>query len=122
MTQIPIGAVPDITNNQVQVITQAPNLGTEDIEQFRAQVNTITLKLKERKEQLSRSDVQDIVLDEIEKFSGNYASKNRFENLQEQFETYKKEVDEQTNVRETNLKVGDIVSIAIEDLLPRIPY
>ena len=25
---------PDITNNQVQVITQAPNLGTEDIEQF----------------------------------------------------------------------------------------
>ncbi|WP_186757751.1 CusA/CzcA family heavy metal efflux RND transporter [Echinicola salinicaeni] len=32
--QIPIDAVPDITNNQVQVITQAPNLGTEDIEQF----------------------------------------------------------------------------------------
>ena len=34
MTQVPIDAVPDITNNQVQVITQAPNLGTEDIEQF----------------------------------------------------------------------------------------
>ncbi len=34
MTRIPIDAVPDITNNQVQVITQAPNLGTEDIEQF----------------------------------------------------------------------------------------
>ncbi|WP_215225718.1 CusA/CzcA family heavy metal efflux RND transporter [Echinicola shivajiensis] len=32
--QIPIDAVPDITNNQVQLITQAPNLGTEDIEQF----------------------------------------------------------------------------------------
>ncbi len=32
--QVPIDAVPDITNNQVQVITQAPNLGTEDIEQF----------------------------------------------------------------------------------------
>ena len=29
-----LDAVPDITNNQVQVITQAPNLGTEDIEQF----------------------------------------------------------------------------------------
>ncbi|WP_179348801.1 CusA/CzcA family heavy metal efflux RND transporter [Winogradskyella pacifica] len=34
MTQVPIDAVPDITNNQVQVITQAPNLGTEEIEQF----------------------------------------------------------------------------------------
>ena len=33
-SQVPLDAVPDITNNQVQVITQAPNLGTEDIEQF----------------------------------------------------------------------------------------
>ena len=34
MIQVPVDAQPDITNNQVQVITQAPNLGTEDIEQF----------------------------------------------------------------------------------------
>ncbi|MGO3261852.1 MAG: efflux RND transporter permease subunit, partial [Mesonia sp.] len=34
MSQVPIDAVPDITNNQVQVITQSPNLGTQDIEQF----------------------------------------------------------------------------------------
>lgn len=34
LSKVPIDAVPDITNNQVQVITQAPNLGTEDIEQF----------------------------------------------------------------------------------------
>jgi cobalt-zinc-cadmium resistance protein CzcA len=33
-SKIPLDAVPDITNNQVQVITTAPNLGTEDIEQF----------------------------------------------------------------------------------------
>lgn len=32
--KVPLDAVPDITNNQVQVITQAPNLGTEEIEQF----------------------------------------------------------------------------------------
>ena len=31
VTKVPLDAVPDITNNQVQVITQAPNLGTEDI-------------------------------------------------------------------------------------------
>ncbi len=34
MTQIPLGTVPDITNNQVQVITTSRNLATEDIEQF----------------------------------------------------------------------------------------
>ncbi|VAW28616.1 Cobalt-zinc-cadmium resistance protein CzcA; Cation efflux system protein CusA, partial [hydrothermal vent metagenome] len=34
MMTINLGSVPDITNNQVQVITVAPNLGTEDIEQF----------------------------------------------------------------------------------------
>jgi heavy metal efflux system protein len=31
---IPFGTVPDITNNQVQVITTSRNLSTEDIEQF----------------------------------------------------------------------------------------
>lgn len=34
MTRIPLDAVPDITNNQIQVITTAPNLGAEEIEQF----------------------------------------------------------------------------------------
>src|SRR5690606_285771 len=33
-TQIPIGAVPDITNNQVQVITTSQNLSTQDMEQI----------------------------------------------------------------------------------------
>ncbi len=34
LTQIELGTVPDITNNQVQVITTSRNLATEDIEQF----------------------------------------------------------------------------------------
>ena len=34
LTRIPIGAVPDITNNQVQVITTSRNLSTQDVEQF----------------------------------------------------------------------------------------
>lgn len=34
LTQIPIGAVPDVTNNQVQVITTSRNLATEDVEKF----------------------------------------------------------------------------------------
>lgn len=32
--QIPVGAVPDITNNQVQVITVSSNLATQDVERF----------------------------------------------------------------------------------------
>lgn len=31
---IPVGAVPDITNNQIQVITTSSNLSTQEIEQF----------------------------------------------------------------------------------------
>ena len=34
VSQIPVGAVPDITNNQVQVITTSGNLSTQDVEQF----------------------------------------------------------------------------------------
>ena len=34
LTQIPVGVVPDITNNQIQVITTSRSLSTEDVEQF----------------------------------------------------------------------------------------
>ncbi len=34
LTQLPIDAVPDITNNQVQVITQSPSLAAEEVERL----------------------------------------------------------------------------------------
>ena len=34
LSRISIGAVPDVTNNQVQVITTSRNLSTQDMEQF----------------------------------------------------------------------------------------
>ena len=34
LTQIAIGAVPDITNNQIQVISTSKNLSTQDVEKF----------------------------------------------------------------------------------------
>lgn len=34
LTQLPISSVPDITNNQVQIITTSRNLSTEDVEKF----------------------------------------------------------------------------------------
>ena len=33
-TQIPLDAVPDLTNVQVQVLTNSPALGPEEVEQF----------------------------------------------------------------------------------------
>ena len=34
MIQLPIDAVPDVTNVQVQILTKAPALGAEEIERF----------------------------------------------------------------------------------------
>ncbi len=34
MSKLPIDAVPDITNNQVQIITSSPSLAAEDVERF----------------------------------------------------------------------------------------
>ena len=34
MTQLPIDAVPDVTNVQVQILTKSPSLGAEEIERF----------------------------------------------------------------------------------------
>jgi len=34
LTQVSVDAVPDITNNQVRVITTSPNLATQEVERF----------------------------------------------------------------------------------------
>ena len=34
VVRLPVDATPDITNNQVQIITQAPTLGAQEVEQF----------------------------------------------------------------------------------------
>lgn len=34
LSQLPFDATPDITNNQVQIITQAPSLGAQEVEQY----------------------------------------------------------------------------------------
>ena len=33
-SQLPIDALPDVTNNQVQLITKAPTLAAQEVEQF----------------------------------------------------------------------------------------
>lgn len=34
LSQLPFDSTPDITNNQVQVITTAPSLGAQEVEQY----------------------------------------------------------------------------------------
>ncbi len=34
LIQLPFDSTPDITDNQVQVITQAPSLGAQEVEQY----------------------------------------------------------------------------------------
>ena len=34
LTRLPVDAIPDITNNQVQVISQAPSLAVQEVESF----------------------------------------------------------------------------------------
>jgi cobalt-zinc-cadmium resistance protein CzcA len=34
LSRLPIDALPDITNNQVQIITSSPTLATQEVEQF----------------------------------------------------------------------------------------
>ena len=45
MNIVAVDAVPDITNNQVQVITVSPNLGTEDIEQLKTELFNSTTNM-----------------------------------------------------------------------------
>ncbi|PRY52457.1 cobalt-zinc-cadmium resistance protein CzcA [Arcticibacter pallidicorallinus] len=62
---LPIDAVPDITNNQVQVITQAPDLGAQEVEQFIT--NPVELALSniadvEEQRSISRSGISVITI------------------------------------------------------------
>lgn len=34
LVRLPFDSTPDITNNQVQIVTQAPSLGAQEVEQY----------------------------------------------------------------------------------------
>ncbi|HEY0272705.1 MAG TPA: CusA/CzcA family heavy metal efflux RND transporter, partial [Chitinophaga sp.] len=63
--RLPIDAVPDITNNQVQIITQAPTLGAQEVEQYITQPIELEMAnipgLLERRS-ISRSGISVITL------------------------------------------------------------
>lgn len=65
LMQLPFDSTPDITNNQVQVITQAPSLGAQEVEQFITTPVEMALanipKVEERRS-ISRSGLSVITL------------------------------------------------------------
>ncbi len=65
LVHLPFDATPDITDNQVQVITQAPSLGAQEVEQYITTPIEMSLanvpKLKERRS-ISRSGLSVITL------------------------------------------------------------
>ena len=65
LSQLPFDSTPDITNNQVQVITQAPSLGAQEVEQFITTPVEMALanipKVEERRS-ISRSGLSVITL------------------------------------------------------------
>lgn len=52
LRQLPIDAVPDITNNQVQVITISPTLATQEVEQFITTPVELSLQSLQRTEEI----------------------------------------------------------------------
>lgn len=52
LSKLPIDAVPDITNNQVQVITISPTLATQEIEQFITTPVELALQNLQQKEEI----------------------------------------------------------------------
>ncbi len=65
LSKLPFDAVPDITNNQVQIITQAPNLGAQEVEQFiTAPVELAMSNIPEmiEKRSISRSGISVVTL------------------------------------------------------------
>jgi cobalt-zinc-cadmium resistance protein CzcA len=65
LSRLPIDAVPDITNNQVQILTQAPTLGAQEVEQYVTQpieLSTANIPNVIEKRSISRSGISVITL------------------------------------------------------------
>ena len=89
-TQLPIDAVPDITNNQVQVITIAPSFGATDIERLVTfpieQVNNNIAGLKEIRSfsRFGLSLVTIVFEDDVDVYWARQQVSERLQNIQKQ--------------------------------------
>ena len=105
LTQLPFDSTPDITNNQVQVITQAPSLGAQEVEQFITTPVEMALanipKVKERRS-ISRSGLSVITLVFDDNADTYWA--------REQVNQMLKEAEEQLPQGKTSVNLGPIAT------------
>ena len=87
-TKLPIDAVPDITDNQVQVITISPSLGTPDVERLITfpieQVNSTIPGMKEIRSfsRFGLSVVTIVFKDDIDVYWARQQVSERLQNIQ----------------------------------------
>ena len=65
LVNLPFDSTPDITNNQVQVITQAPSLGAQEVEQYITtpiEMAMANIPRLEKRRSISRSGLSVITL------------------------------------------------------------
>ena len=61
LVHLPFDSTPDITNNQVQVITQAPSLGAQEVEQYITSPIEMALANIPRQEEIGRASCRERV-------------------------------------------------------------
>jgi cobalt-zinc-cadmium resistance protein CzcA len=86
LSSLPIDAVPDITNNQVQVITRAPTLGAQEVEQYvTAPIEMALAHIADviEKRSISRSGISVITIVFKDKVNVYWARQQVNERLQE---------------------------------------
>ncbi|GAB3794513.1 CusA/CzcA family heavy metal efflux RND transporter [Spirosoma humi] len=86
LTQLPIDALPDITNNQVQVITQSPALSAVDVERlisFPIEQTMATLPDLVEVRSISRFGLSVVTVVFTDAVDGNLARQQVFERLQQ---------------------------------------
>ncbi|MBC9797092.1 CusA/CzcA family heavy metal efflux RND transporter [Sinomicrobium weinanense] len=97
VTRLPIDAVPDITNNQVQIITTAPSLGGEDVERLitfpieQAMSNIPRLKESRSISRFGLSVVTTVFDDDVDVYWARQQVAERLQNV---------EIDENANTPE----------------------
>lgn len=115
LSQLPFDSTPDITNNQVQIITQSPSLGAQEVEQFITTPLEMSLanipKVIERRS-ISRSGLSVIILVFKEEADIYWARQQVSQQLKEAEETIPSEMGK-INLAPISTGLGEIYHYTI---------
>jgi cobalt-zinc-cadmium resistance protein CzcA len=75
LTRLPIDAIPDITNNQVQIISVAPSLATQEVESFiTAPIEVAVANIPDIIERFNNLDGEITIIDTINENTSFFVS------------------------------------------------